>query len=54
MMSIRQEIHFTINSLSPFDEIEREHISFTKHWIESGVEIFRTAKPVTPDSLIPQ
>ncbi len=49
MMSIRHEIHSTINSLSYFDEIEQEHISFTKHWIESGVEIFRTAKPATPD-----
>lgn len=48
-MSIRQEIHSTINSLSPYDEIEQKHISFTKHWLESGVEIFRTAKPATPD-----
>lgn len=48
-MSIRNEIHCTINSLSPFDEIEQEHISFTKNWIESGAEIFRTAKPATPD-----
>lgn len=48
-MSIRLEIHSTINSLSPFDEIEQEHISFTKRWVESGVEIFRTAKPATPD-----
>jgi 8-oxo-dGTP diphosphatase len=49
MTSIRQEIHSTISSLSPFDEIEQEHISFTKHWIDSGVEIFRIAKPATPD-----
>lgn len=48
-MSIRNEIHCTINSLSPFDEMEQEHISFTKHWIESGAEIFRIAKPATPD-----
>lgn len=49
MTSIRHEIHCTINSLSPFDEMEQEHISFTKNWIESGAEIFRTAKPATPD-----
>lgn len=49
MTSIQHEIHCTINSLSPFDEIEQKHISFTKHWIESGAEIFRTAKPATPD-----
>lgn len=48
-MTIRNEIHCTINCLSPFDEIEQEHISFTKNWIESGAEIFRTAKPATPD-----
>lgn len=49
MISIRHEIHCTISSLSPFDEIEQKHISFTKHWIESGAEIFRTVKPATPD-----
>lgn len=47
-MPIRNEIHCTINSPCPFDEIEQEHISFTKNWIESGAEIFRTAKPATP------
>ncbi|MCX6988722.1 MAG: NUDIX hydrolase [Chlamydiae bacterium] len=49
MTSIRHEIHCIINSLAPFDEMEQEHISFTKNWIESGAEIFRTAKPATPD-----
>lgn len=49
MISIRQEIKNTINSISPFDETEQEHITFTKNWIESGAEIFRTAKPATPD-----
>jgi 8-oxo-dGTP pyrophosphatase MutT (NUDIX family) len=49
MTSIRDKIQSTVNSLSPFDELEQEHISFTKNWIESGVEIFRTAKPATPD-----
>lgn len=49
MTSIRHEIHCAISFLSPFDEMEQEHISFTKDWIESGAEIFRTAKPATPD-----
>ncbi len=49
MMSIRNEIYHTISTLSPLDEIEQEHISFTKNWIESGAEIFRTTKPATPD-----
>lgn len=31
MTSIRHEIHCTIGSLSPFDEIEQKHISFTTH-----------------------
>src|SRR5579872_5742114 len=48
-MSIRHEIQCAINSISSFDEEEQVHISFTKKWIESGVEIFRTAKPATPD-----
>lgn len=49
MISIRQEIQYTINAISPFDKTEQEHITFTKNWIESGAEIFRTAKPATPD-----
>jgi 8-oxo-dGTP pyrophosphatase MutT (NUDIX family) len=49
MASVRHEIHYAISSLSPFDEMEQEHISFTKRWIESDAEIFRTAKPATPD-----
>lgn len=49
MTSIRHEIHCTINSLFPFDEMEQKHISCKKHWIESGAEIFRTAKPARPD-----
>lgn len=49
MISIRQEIQSTINFISPFDEIEQEHIAFTKSWIDSGAEIFRIAKPATPD-----
>lgn len=49
MTSVRHEIYCTISSLSPFDEIEQKHISFTKNWIESGAEIFRTAKPATPN-----
>lgn len=49
MISIRQEIQSIINFISPFDEIEQAHIAFTNSWIESGAEIFRTAKPATPD-----
>lgn len=49
MISIRQDILSIINSISPFDDVEQEHITFTKNWIESGAEIFRTAKPATPD-----
>ncbi len=49
MTCIRYDIQQVINKISPFDEKEQEHITLTKKWIESGAEIFRTAKPATPD-----
>ena len=48
--SIRSQIHNTVSSIIPLDEIEREHIYFVLNWIESGREIFRTEKPATPDT----
>lgn len=46
---MRHEIRQMIHSIVPLDDKEREHIAFVDEWIESGVEIFRTAKPSTPD-----
>ncbi len=31
------------------DAIEQSHIAYVKEWIASGAELFRTAKPATPD-----
>ena len=50
IQSIRSEIQRTACSIQPFDDIEAEHVAFVQKWIESGVEIFRTAKPATPDT----
>lgn len=46
---IRSEIQRMIDSISPHDGKEEEHLSFTKEWIKSSVDIFRIAKPATPD-----
>ena len=49
-VDIRSEIHRVVSSMTHLDDIEREHIRFVLHWIESGSEIFRTEKPATPDT----
>ncbi|MDR3623511.1 MAG: NUDIX domain-containing protein [Chlamydiales bacterium] len=46
---IRSEIQRIINSIVPFDSKENEHLNFTKHWLETGADLFRTTKPATPD-----
>lgn len=47
--SIHNEIQWTINSIVPFDDEEKKHINFALKWISTGAEIFRIAKPATPD-----
>jgi len=47
-VNIRKSIQQTIANIKLFDEIEKEHISNTIQWIESGEEIFRIQKPDTP------
>jgi len=49
-VDIRFEIHQMISSISPLDDIEKEHINFVIDWIKSGSEIFRTQKPAIPDT----
>ncbi len=49
MTSITHEIKEVLSAISPFDELEKEHLIFTKNWIDSGAEIFRISKPATPD-----
>lgn len=47
---IRSEIRRITASVQPLDDKEAEHLLFTQKWIESGAEIFRIAKPATPDT----
>lgn len=47
---IRSEILRIVSAISPFDRQEIEHIEFVQKWIDSGAEIFRIAKPATPDT----
>lgn len=49
-LDIRSEIHQIVSSIHPLDALERDHIHFVRHWIESGREIFRIEKPSTPDT----
>jgi 8-oxo-dGTP pyrophosphatase MutT (NUDIX family) len=37
-----------LRTIQPCDEIEREHLAETLQWVESGVNIYRLAKPATP------
>jgi 8-oxo-dGTP pyrophosphatase MutT (NUDIX family) len=46
--SIRGQIRAEILSIDPLDELERLHINETLAWVNSGVGLFRTAKPATP------
>lgn len=46
---LRFEIYQLVDAISPLDQLEKEHISFSKTWIQTGVEIFRITKPAVPD-----
>ncbi|MBA3816072.1 MAG: NUDIX domain-containing protein [Parachlamydiaceae bacterium] len=47
---MRSKIHQAITAISPLDKAEQEHTRFALDWIESGSEIFRMAKPSTPET----
>ncbi len=49
-IAVRSEIHRLVSDLQTLDAMEEEHINFVLHWIESGIEIFRTEKPATPET----
>ncbi|MBA3602460.1 MAG: NUDIX domain-containing protein [Parachlamydiaceae bacterium] len=49
-IAIRSDIYRLVSSISPMDTIEEEHVNFVLNWIESGIEIFRTGKPATPET----
>lgn len=44
-----QKIHALVKDISIGDEIEKEHITDTLTWIESGAPIFRIQKPDIPN-----
>lgn len=45
---IKNQIRIEVERISAYDALEQEHINDTLHWIDSGVNIFRIAKPDTP------
>jgi 8-oxo-dGTP diphosphatase len=47
--SMRNQIYKMTKKLVPGDAVEAKDLDFALKWIESGVEIFRTDKPATPD-----
>lgn len=47
--NLRRDITQLISWIKPLDPLEREHMDFVLRWITSGVEIFRTEKPATPE-----
>lgn len=47
--SIRSSILEMVAQMNPYDPLEQEHLDFVRDWIASGVEIFRIAKPATPN-----
>lgn len=45
---MRDRIRSELELIEPFDELEREHLADALAWVESGVDLFRVAKPATP------
>jgi 8-oxo-dGTP diphosphatase len=35
-------------AIEPLDDLEREHLADAVSWLDSGADIYRTAKPATP------
>lgn len=46
--SAESHIYELVQEITPYDEIEREHISDILAWIQSGVNIYRIEKPDKP------
>jgi 8-oxo-dGTP diphosphatase len=45
---MREQIRAELCALEPFDELEGAHLLDALAWVDSGVELCRTAKPATP------
>lgn len=48
MRKLETTIQAAVQAISPHDELERQHIEDVVTWINSGVNIFRVAKPDKP------
>ena len=46
---VRSAIKDLVLSIKPLDQTENEHVEFILGWLDSPCQIFRTAKPATPD-----
>lgn len=44
----RQVVRDLVQAVTPLDEIEASHRREILEWIDSGAQLFRTAKPATP------
>ncbi|HMI92334.1 MAG TPA: NUDIX domain-containing protein [Polyangiales bacterium] len=45
---MRELIRSELAAIEPFDVLEHDHLADALAWVDSGAEIFRTAKPATP------
>src|SRR5882672_8069873 len=45
---MRAIVRKELTSIKPLDDAEREHIAEALAWVDSGVELYRRAKPATP------
>ncbi|HEU4583180.1 MAG TPA: NUDIX domain-containing protein [Polyangiaceae bacterium] len=45
---MRDVIRSELAAIVPLDDLEREHLADALHWVDSGAELFRVAKPATP------
>jgi 8-oxo-dGTP diphosphatase len=42
-------VHELVHGIRPWDHLETEHRAETLHWLETTNDVFRRAKPATPD-----
>lgn len=48
LSAVKEQIRTEVEAIRPYDELEAAHQADTLRWLESGVNIFRIAKPDTP------
>ena len=47
-LQIRELIRTELAAIEPLDALEAEHLADALAWVDSGVDLFRVAKPATP------